>query len=92
MSDRLTTVENAQSALFVPGHRDDRYARASQSGADTIVIDLEDAVPEELALTALESAVAAIAAGLPALVRIRDVRDEQGAAQLSALSDLARRS
>jgi citrate lyase subunit beta/citryl-CoA lyase len=32
--------------LFVPGHRPDRVAKALASGADRIVIDLEDAVPE----------------------------------------------
>lgn len=92
MSDRLTLVENAQSALFVPGHRNDRYARAAQSGADVIIVDLEDAVPEDLAVAALDLAVEAIASGLPALVRMNDVRDERGAQQLSVLSALARRS
>lgn len=35
-----------RSYLFVPGHRPDRYARALASGADAVIIDLEDAVPE----------------------------------------------
>lgn len=30
--------------LFVPGDRSDRFAKAQASGADTVVIDLEDAV------------------------------------------------
>jgi citrate lyase beta subunit len=33
-----------RSALFVPGDRPDRYAKAAASGADAIVVDLEDAV------------------------------------------------
>lgn len=31
--------------LFVPANRPNRYAKAAGSGADTIIIDLEDAVP-----------------------------------------------
>ena len=31
--------------LFVPGHRPDRFEKAAQSGADAIILDLEDAVP-----------------------------------------------
>lgn len=33
-----------RSYLFVPGDRVDRYAKALESGADAIIIDLEDAV------------------------------------------------
>ncbi|WP_321816328.1 MULTISPECIES: CoA ester lyase [unclassified Paraburkholderia] len=33
-----------QSYLFVPGSRPDRFARALASGADAVIIDLEDAV------------------------------------------------
>lgn len=32
------------SYLFVPGNRPDRFAKAAASGADSIIIDLEDAV------------------------------------------------
>ena len=32
--------------LFVPGDRSDRFDHALQSGADTIIIDLEDSVSE----------------------------------------------
>lgn len=35
-----------RSALFVPGHRDDLFTKATNSGADGIILDLEDAVPE----------------------------------------------
>lgn len=35
------------SILFVPGSRPDRFARAADSGADSICIDLEDAVAED---------------------------------------------
>ena len=33
-----------RSLLFVPGARPDRFAKAAGSGADAVIIDLEDAV------------------------------------------------
>ncbi len=43
----VTALELAtcRSALFVPGNRPDRYAKALASGADAVIFDLEDAVP-----------------------------------------------
>ena len=35
------------AALFVPGHRPERYAKAARSGAGAVIVDLEDAVPPE---------------------------------------------
>lgn len=35
---------NARTYLFVPGNRPERFAKALASGADAVVIDLEDAV------------------------------------------------
>jgi citrate lyase subunit beta/citryl-CoA lyase len=37
----------ARTYLFVPGNRPDRFAKAFASGADAVVIDLEDAVAPE---------------------------------------------
>jgi citrate lyase subunit beta/citryl-CoA lyase len=31
--------------LFVPGHKTERFGKALESGADAVIIDLEDAVP-----------------------------------------------
>ena len=33
--------------LFVPGNRPDRFGKALASGADAVIIDLEDAVTPE---------------------------------------------
>lgn len=44
MSDPRATPARARSFLFVPGHRPERFEKAAASGADLIVIDLEDAV------------------------------------------------
>ena len=34
-----------RAVLFVPGDRPDRFSKAADSGADAIILDLEDAVP-----------------------------------------------
>lgn len=44
---RLTVSTPPQVYLFVPGHRPDRFAKATSSGADCVILDLEDAVPTE---------------------------------------------
>lgn len=38
-------LSSACTFLFVPGHRPDRFDKALQSGADAVILDLEDAVP-----------------------------------------------
>ena len=40
----MTDTTPLRSWLFVPGTRSDRFSRAAASGADAIVLDLEDAV------------------------------------------------
>ncbi|MGQ3675169.1 HpcH/HpaI aldolase/citrate lyase family protein [Xanthobacter sp. TB0139] len=53
-------------ALFVPGTRPERFGKALATGADVVIIDLEDAV----ALAEKESAREAISAAFPAAGRI----------------------
>ncbi len=36
-----------RSLLFVPGDRPDRFAKAAASGADALILDLEDSVAAE---------------------------------------------
>ncbi len=67
----------ARSYLFVPGNRPERFAKAYASGADAVIIDLEDAVAPH----AKASARAALAAWLdagngPIVVRINSVDTE----------------
>lgn len=65
----------AQTYLFVPGNRPERIAKALASGADRVIIDLEDAVPPADKVAA-RHAVAAVLGGLPSLdavlLRIND--------------------
>lgn len=51
-----------RSLLFVPGHKRSWIDKALASGADAIIIDLEDAVPESEKALARANAVAAISA------------------------------
>jgi citrate lyase subunit beta/citryl-CoA lyase len=49
----------ARSFLFVPGHRPKRFAKALASGADAVIIDLEDAVPLDAKIAARDALLAA---------------------------------
>ncbi|WP_062429897.1 HpcH/HpaI aldolase/citrate lyase family protein [Herbidospora daliensis] len=59
-----------RAALFVPGDRPDRFAKAAAAGADTIILDLEDAVAPAAKPAAREHVRAWLAGGGPGLVRI----------------------
>lgn len=79
------------SLLFVPGNRPDRVAKAFGSGADTVCIDLEDAVaPADKAAT--RAAVLAMLPDLPqdrTMVRINGLRTREGLEDLLALAGAA---
>jgi citrate lyase subunit beta / citryl-CoA lyase len=66
----------ARSYLFVPGNRPERFAKAFASGADAVIIDLEDAVPASEKPAARKSAAAWLSEGKPTLVRINSVGSE----------------
>ncbi|PWL17621.1 CoA ester lyase [Falsochrobactrum shanghaiense] len=57
------------SPLFVPANRPDRFEKAAASGADAIILDLEDAVSVEAKIEA-RSALRTDFTALPVLVRI----------------------
>jgi citrate lyase subunit beta/citryl-CoA lyase len=83
----------ARSFLFVPGNRPERFVKALASGADAVIIDLEDAVPldaKDAARTALLSAWSGFDAGQRArlLVRVNPAGTPWHAADLAALGDL----
>ncbi len=58
-----------RAPLFVPAHRPDRFAKAAASGADGLILDLEDAVPVADKDTA-RAALAVDFTDLPVLVRV----------------------
>ena len=45
--EQALLVSAARTLLFVPGDRPDRFDKAARSGADLVVVDLEDAVAPE---------------------------------------------
>ena len=64
---------NLRSLLFVPGDRPDRVQKASSSGADAVILDLEDAVAIEGKAAARSQVAAALRQGpraVPHLVRV----------------------
>lgn len=77
----------ARSILFVPGHRPERFAKALATGADAVVIDLEDAVPpgEKAAARAAAMARPSALDGVALGVRINPLPTPEGIADLAAL-------
>jgi citrate lyase subunit beta/citryl-CoA lyase len=77
-----------RSMLFVPGDRPERFAKAAASGADAVILDLEDAVVPERRPYAREEIARWLASGerpVPAWVRINPVASEDALADLAAI-------
>lgn len=60
-----------RSALFVPGSRPERFAKALASGADAVIVDFEDAVQEPLKRQARDNLGAYLQAHPDARVWVR---------------------
>ena len=87
-----TPLSQARSFLFVPGNRPDRFAKAARSGADAVVLDLEDSVPladKALARQALATQwQTLIALDVPWIVRINDEDSAFWSDDLAAIGEL----
>jgi citrate lyase subunit beta/citryl-CoA lyase len=66
----------ARSYLFVPGNRPERFAKAIASGADAVIIDLEDAVPAAERLMARANTAAWVAPEHPVYIRVNAANTE----------------
>ncbi len=76
------------SMLFVPGGKPERYAKALNSAADAVCIDLEDSVPAADKAMARKAALDSIAEGDSRLVlRINGVATRAGLEDILALAD-----
>jgi len=77
-----------KSLLFVPGSRPERFDKAAASGADTIIIDLEDAVLPENKSDARAASLGWLAhrGGQKAGIRINSPRTADGCADIAALA------
>lgn len=78
--------------LFVPGTRPERFAKALASGADCVLLDLEDAVAADQKPQAREAIAQWFAGAVPAdrariAVRINDAASEHFGDDLRALQD-----
>ncbi|MBK5238093.1 MAG: CoA ester lyase [Actinomycetales bacterium] len=91
----VNRVAQAVSALFVPGDRPERFIKAQRTGADVIILDLEDAVSTENKAVALAEIIAALTptadgAVLTAMVRISGTDALHELSALAAVSSLPR--
>ena len=78
--------------LYVPGDRPERFGKAVASGADVVIIDLEDAVAPARKDEARENAVAYLRErpdGGVLHVRVNDPATARGRDDLAAVADLA---
>ncbi|MFS2012364.1 aldolase/citrate lyase family protein [Azospirillum sp. CT11-132] len=73
MSGPFNDRRPRRSWLFTPATRPERFDRAARSGADVLIIDLEDAVPPADKAAARDTALAALAAP-PAVPILRALR------------------
>ena len=82
-------IAAARTFLFVPGDRPERFAKAAASGADCLILDLEDAVAPAAKDGARDAVVAFLAAGGVGLVRVNGARTRWHDADLDAVVGLA---
>jgi len=77
-----------KSLLFVPGSRPERFNKAAASGADTIIIDLEDAVLPDAKAEARAAALGWLAhrGDVVAGIRINSPRTADGCSDIAALA------
>lgn len=76
----------ARSLLFVLATRPDRFAKAAASGADLVVVDLEDAVPAQQKSAARADAAAWLVQGGVGAVRVNPTGSEHHADDVVALA------
>src|SRR5262245_48409598 len=74
--------------LFVPADRPERFAKAAASGADAIIVDLEDAVAPAKKDFAREALTSAVGLGVPVFIRINPLGTAWYEADVAALSQL----
>jgi citrate lyase subunit beta/citryl-CoA lyase len=76
--------------LYVPGDRSERFDKAAASGADVVIVDLEDAVVPAHKAVARENAVRWLATARPdsVEVRVNALNSPWAADDLAALTDV----
>ena len=79
-------MNNANSLLFVPGSRPERFDKALEAGADVVIIDLEDAVSPADKDTARAALAAWLDPAHPVLIRINAAETQWFEADLGLLA------
>lgn len=74
-----------RSYLFVPGDRPDRFDKAHQSGADAVILDLEDSVSGPHKQAARDAVWQALDPDQPSLVRVNAMATEWFEADFEAV-------
>jgi (S)-citramalyl-CoA lyase len=78
-----------RAALFTPATHPERFPKASEAGADLLIIDLEDSVAPADKLSARQNALAALAdphtSSIAPAVRINSIRTRAGLTDLATL-------
>jgi citrate lyase subunit beta / citryl-CoA lyase len=89
---RVNPCAHARSFLFVPGNRPERFEKAINSGADAVILDLEDSVPLAEKARAREAIAGVwprlVALGVPLVVRINAAGSAEGETDLVWLARL----
>jgi citrate lyase subunit beta/citryl-CoA lyase len=85
-------MSEPRTYLFVPGNRPDRFGKALASGADAVVLDLEDAVAADAKEAARDAVMAWAVQASPAdraraVVRINDLGSPHAARDLAAVAE-----
>lgn len=80
-----------RSLLFVPGDRPERFGKAAVSGADALILDLEDSVVPDRKAAARANVVALLAEhpGIPCLVRVNPLGSEFIDLDIAAIAGVA---
>lgn len=82
-------IASSITFLFVPGSRPDRFDKAVASGADVVVLDLEDAVAPDGKAAARADVRDWLAAGGRAMVRVNGTDTPWHAEDVAAVASLA---
>lgn len=78
----------ARTLLFVPGNRPERFAKAAATAADLVIVDLEDAVPEENKVAARDAVAQWLSADGRAAVRVNGTKSVHYQRDVTALAGL----
>ena len=92
MTTQYPALAAARSFLFVPGNRPERFEKAARSGADAVILDLEDSVPSTDKSEARSALMAqwqqTLDVGVPLILRINAADTPERSRDLDTISTL----